>query len=538
MDYEFLKNFDLRMKRVGTYALLFRNSMQKTTWKKYGFDEFGEQTNLIFAVLLYIMEQSLKEEPCTLDDIGSFIDSLNMSFFRKQLSYDESKELADFIVNTVLCDDGNAMYFGSYDFSQKGYSDISISFLINEIVYLDETVRRTSYRLSNDGYSLLLSTLEMEANMRLTIHEFIFKMHMEKQSYDKAVEDVKNIFNELRIQQQKMQEAMLRIRQNALSYSVQEYRALMDENLLSLDSTKSKFDNYKKHVRDRIVEFEEKDINIKKLEKEERDNLNFLRTIEGYLSRTIEEQQKILLAHFDLKDAYARELEDLAQMSLVKRFSIRTDLYDEIIGDSSKLENLQIFLKPLFRKNVKKTYNINKSLQFQRPLRKGDIESDEEMVSFDEDEWEARQQRLRKEKLGRYKLSLGVILKLAAVKGEISLMEIGEIAKGDRSLLEQMVPTVEIFREIVIELLKNRQIDINELREEKEKFTDELAPQFQLNESILSLVEEDESLAGITRVAARKADGDVKVRFSALRSEYGMVKTVTCSDVIFEVKRR
>ncbi len=538
MDYDFLKNFDTRMKRVGTYALFFRNSMQKTTWKKYGFDEFGEQTNLIFASLLYIMEQSLKEEPCTLDDIGSFIDSLNMSFFRKQLSYDECKELADFIVNTVLCDDGNAMYFNGYDFSQKSYRELNISFLLNEIKFLDDTVRRTSYKLSNDGYSLLLSTLEMEANMRLTIHEFIFKMHMEKQSYDKAVEDVKNIFSELRRQLQKMQEAMLRIRQNALSYSVAEYRALMDENILSLESTKTKFDNYKNHVRERILEFEEKDINIRKLGQEEQDNLGFLRTIESYLARSIAEQQKILLAHFDLKVVYARELEDLAQMSLIKRFNFRTELYDKVLADPLKLENLHVFLKPLFKKGAGKTYNINKSLQYQKPLRKGEADSDEEMVSFDEEEWEVEQQKLRKEKLSKYKRSLGVILKMASEKGSISLKEIGEAAEKDRSILEQLVPTVEIFREIVIELLKNRSIDISELKEEKEKFTDEIAPQFQLNESILNMVEEDECLAGIIRVASRKAEGSGKVRFSALKSEDGSVRTVTCSDVIFEVKRR
>ena len=93
----------------------------------------------------------------------------------------------------------------------------------NEIVYLDSDVKRTSYRLTEDGYNLLLSTLEIENNMKLTIHEMIFKMHLEKQSYDKAVDEIKNVFNLLRIQLQKIQDAMLRVRRNALSYSVSDY---------------------------------------------------------------------------------------------------------------------------------------------------------------------------------------------------------------------------------------------------------------------------------------------------------------------------
>ena len=70
MQYEFLKNFPKRMKNVGLYGVLIQNSIQKTSWKQFGFLKFDEQMNLIFAVMLYIMEQSLREENCTMDDIG------------------------------------------------------------------------------------------------------------------------------------------------------------------------------------------------------------------------------------------------------------------------------------------------------------------------------------------------------------------------------------------------------------------------------------------------------------------------------------
>ena len=51
--------------------------------------------------------------------------------------------------------------------------------------------------------------------MKLTIHEMVFQMHLEKQSYDKAVDEIKNVFNLLRVQLQKIQEAMGTIRRNA-----------------------------------------------------------------------------------------------------------------------------------------------------------------------------------------------------------------------------------------------------------------------------------------------------------------------------------
>ena len=69
MQYEFLKNFPRRMKNIGLYAVIVQNSVQKLSWKQYGFTKFDEQINLLFIVLLYIMEQSLKEEKCTMDAI-------------------------------------------------------------------------------------------------------------------------------------------------------------------------------------------------------------------------------------------------------------------------------------------------------------------------------------------------------------------------------------------------------------------------------------------------------------------------------------
>ena len=200
MRYEFLKHFPRRMKNVGLYAILIQNSSQKTTWKQYGFLKMDEQLNMIFTVMLYLMEQSLKEESCTMDDIGAYIDTINVQHFQKNMSYDECRKLGDFIVNVILSNEGKVMYFDGYSFEQNAYQTMHVSYVANRIVYIDQEIKRTSYYLTDDGYNLLLATLEIENNMKLTIHEMIFQMHLEKQSYDKAVDEIKNVFNLLRIQ--------------------------------------------------------------------------------------------------------------------------------------------------------------------------------------------------------------------------------------------------------------------------------------------------------------------------------------------------
>ncbi len=76
MKYTFLQQFSQRMKSVGMYSLLVKNSWQKTTWKQFMIESMDEQLSLIFAVLLFIMEQSLKEEPCTMDEISAYLDDI------------------------------------------------------------------------------------------------------------------------------------------------------------------------------------------------------------------------------------------------------------------------------------------------------------------------------------------------------------------------------------------------------------------------------------------------------------------------------
>ena len=190
MQYEFLKDFPRRMKNVGLYAVLIQNSIQKTTWKQYGFLKTDEQINVIFALLLYVMEQSLKEENCTMDDIGAYLDAVNSGYLKKNLSYEDCRQLADFVVNVILSNEGKPMYFDGYDFEQDAYHIMHISYVENRIVYVDQEIRRTSYYLTDDGYNLLLSTLEIENNMKLSIHELIFQMHLENQSYGKAVDEI------------------------------------------------------------------------------------------------------------------------------------------------------------------------------------------------------------------------------------------------------------------------------------------------------------------------------------------------------------
>ncbi len=538
MQYEFLKHFPRRMKNVGLYALIIQNSAQKTIWKQYGFLKLDEQLNVIFAVMLYIMEQSLKEEHCVMDDIGAYIDMINVQYFRKDMTYDDCRKLGDFIVNMVLSNEGKVMHFDGFDFVRNAYQSMHISYVANRIVYIDREFKRTSYYLTDDGYNLMLSTLEVENNMKLTIHEMIFQMHLEKQSYDKAVDEIKNVFNLLRIQLQKIQEAMGKVRRNALSYSVKDYEDILKENLQTIDETKEKFHNYRERVKSRVKELEQENIDVKRLSEKDEEKLSFLREIEFYLNRTIDEHQKILGSHFDLKALYTKELEELIQMSFIRRFSLRTELYDKVLQNPETLKDLDYFLRPLFSRDVDKTYNLNKAFQLQRPVRKKQEEDSGETLDFDEEEWQLEQEKLRKKKLKRYEKSLGFLLRETKGRGELTLKELGARIERAADEKEQFIPNVEIFKEIMVELIKNREIDIDVLKKERSEYIQDRPGEFQLNEMLLHLVEEYPENGDIKRVEVTRIEDGSTVVFDGILNEDGERKSIHCSNVLIRVERK
>ena len=541
MQYEFLKNFPKRMKNVGLYGVLIQNSIQKTSWKQFSFLKFDEQMNLIFAVMLYIMEQSLREENCTMDDIGAYIDTINTRYLGKESSYDDCRKLGDFVVNVILSNEGRAMYFDGYDFEENDYHVMHISYVANRIVYLDQEVRRTSYYLTDDGYNLILSTLEIENNMKLTIHEMIFQMHLEKQSYDKAVDEIKNVFNLMRIQLQKIQEAMGKIRRNALNYSVKDYEEILLENLDTISDTKEKFQKYRELVRSRVKKLEEENINVRRLGEKEEENLENLRIIESYLNRTIDEHQKILSSHFDLKALYTRELEALSQMSLIRRFSMRNDFYDKVLENPSALGNLDYFLRPLFNREPDKVYNLNKALLYQKPSVRNEDEDTEEMLDFDEDAYLKEREEKRRQKLKRYESSLGFLLGQASEKGEISLSDIWkniqENEKNAEEMQQQLIPDVEIFKEIMVELIRNKEINMEALKKERSEFIQDQTADFQLNEMLLQLSEERFSDKKIGKIEVYRIEDGSTVTFDNVLNENGVKKSIRCSNILIRIMR-
>lgn len=531
MQYDFLNSFPKRMKNVGLYAILIRSIISKTSWNEYEFTGEDERINIVFSVLLFIMEKSLIEEVCTIDDIASFIDDINNLHYKKALNYEECNSLAEFIVNSILSNEGKQMSFDGYDYSEGIYHSIYIRYVRNKIVYTEHDVRRTSYMLTDDGYNLLLATLEVEKNLQIPIQEMIFKMHLEKQSYDKAVENIRTIFQNIRMQYQKIMEAMYRIRKNALEYSVDEYRQTLEENLSTIRETKDKFQGYKELVNTRIREYEEQEIQIASLSMEDAEKLRNLKVISDYLGKVIEEHQMILSKHMDLKQLYSKELEELSQVALIKRFSLRSDVYEKILEKPEALENLNLLFAPLMCSDISKIYNLKWTLRPHKIIRKNVEESVTEDIDFDEKEWEAEQERQRLEKRKVYEISLRFIIDKLLEMHCMTLSDIQERVEKDTSECLKLIPSTDVFKEIMVELIRAHNIDIEAIRNERKNVLDDGSEVFELNYMLLEILEDVDKNNRVKALTVEKMPEADSVIFKNVNDSDGNLRNIKCTEV-------
>lgn len=532
---DFLNDFDKRMKFIARFSVLCSNSFDKKKWKDYGVENRDVQMNYLFTLLLCIMEYSLKEEDCTMDDMAAFLSDISFEYYHQNFSYEKSMDFARFIVEEILGNSGMTMYFQAFDYESKTYKKINIRYIDNKVVYQDGGVKRTSYYLTDEGYNMILATMEMENNLRLSIHEMLFKLHLEKADYHKAVDDIRNIFSQLKKQSQKIMEAMHLIKRNALSYTVEEYRQLVEDNISTIADTREKFRMHREFIEEKIEEFEEKEISAENFNEKEKENLENLRKIGGYLSKTLDEHQKILGQHFDLKKLYDYELENYSNMTLVQRFPFRKDVYDEVLKDVNLLKNMDRIFNPLLNVKSDKIFNPEKMFEYQKRIRREKEGEEDFELDFNSEEYQKEKEQKRQERLRKYERSIRIVLDKLLEYGELDLAKLSMECGMEEQ--QDLIPSVEIFREIMIEFLTAGTVSVEDLRKEQAGYLMEASDSFVLNEMLLTILE-DKKYGTIGMIQVYPAKEEKAVYFKNLKDETGNFRNLKCSNIKFIYEKR
>lgn len=535
MEYDFLNGFTKRMHKVSMYSVINKNFIYKTGIKSYGFDTYDEVSNIVFSVFLFILDKSLKEEDCFIDDIALYIEDINAEYFKKDIPHDKYIDMAKEILITIMCNDGEDMSFKSYNFEKKEYELKTISFIESRAVYINDR-RHDSYHLTSEGYDFILGTLEIEDNMKMNIHDYIFKLHLERKDYKKASEEIKQIFALSKQRAELLLAAMRRVKENIEDFTPSEYENIINENFSTLHEQKRKYDGY----RDMIIE-KERDLREStfRLEDVDIEKLKQLKFIGAQLNRIIAEQQRILKYHYEFKKVYEEALCDMPLMTVIKRTDLKKSIVTPIFEDPCLIKGLDEILSPLFFKQIKKSYSLLKAFEPQT-IYKEDTKDQTSSTVDNTASSKEQEERIKAEiefKNKQYSLCVEEILKSIdnSSKEIISLEYMYENCSKNR-----LIPSISVFREVMIELIKTQKILVQPLLKEYKSSTIIATDVFQLNLVVAEVIVRNNLFKNVKQIIIKK-DASGKCISIENDKEIGenadLFKSLVCSNVFFEKER-
>ncbi len=194
--YEFLEGFHQRMQLIGVVdALINRRNKKQELENPVGDKEFE---NLIFSVLVFIMDKTLtEEEECTLKTISVFVEKILTEYYL----YPEAKEMAmpitEYIIKTVLQFDGKNTYYPVMNYETREWVQLRIK-LINEKVEDRPQGYISIYSLTDQGYDFLFRTKEVDNELSFSVEEFKLRELIRRKNYKKALSQSNNLVQMVR----------------------------------------------------------------------------------------------------------------------------------------------------------------------------------------------------------------------------------------------------------------------------------------------------------------------------------------------------
>src|SRR5690554_602704 len=161
--YDFLNNFHKRMEKLSYSFLIDSKVSTLTTFKDY-FTSL-ELINLVYSLMCFVLDRSLKDEECTLNSMTALLAELAAKYYDKVLTEDEAHEITRFIVYKILRNDGKPFVFTTIDYASGEKKAFDFHLLQQKTSQADKN--KSTFMLTQEGYRLLLGALEVDEKTQI-----------------------------------------------------------------------------------------------------------------------------------------------------------------------------------------------------------------------------------------------------------------------------------------------------------------------------------------------------------------------------------
>lgn len=566
-----LDRFEERMRFVSFFAqLAFQTGPTKRAWKTSGFGTSQqEQFTLLVMVMLFIMERSINEEVCTKDDIAEFIEATDRAIWHRGMTSEQCRGLSQFIVDTLLINDGTLMTFRTYSSVTGGLVDMPVQFVRDDYWQLDSrTDKRITYRMTDTGYSCLFATLELEDSTNVPLQRLIVSYLLNQGDFDDALQHVRKINQTLKQQKQKLADDIHAIRQNVSEYRIDRYGDTMDAMFAEIDAANQEFREYKELAVSKIAALEQTQREMREeteaaeaaavqataataaqttsaaaqpthtpahptpsmarqraeFAAKTRHQLTSLRDIKESLDQGLLLESEILHLAQDMSGAYSEALDSslAAGIDATHRYPFPARVYAPLLDDARLLESVASdFLAPLFAHTIRQTPQpdgrmpenriFNPAVAFLPQVRIEDDDEDEIALPDADEEAETREKAARAAELDADCTAfLALVREIAhTARPRVTLGELARASQTDAAAAARLAPDPDRFSFALSELLGHDPYNIAQIRETMSRTIRTDDEQFDAPRALVHGIDTMDDLADIEAIEIETLGGDI-----------------------------
>jgi hypothetical protein len=530
--YDFLNNFHKRMEKL-SYSFLVDNKVSTLTAFKDKFTSL-ELINLVYSLMCFVLDRSLKDEECTLNNMASLLEELTSNYYDKLLTEEEAYNVTHFIVYKILRNEGKPFVFTTIDYSTGEEKVFDFHLLQQKTSKLNNN--KSTFTLTQEGYKLILGALEVDEKTQIDINQMILELSLKKKNFSQGLLAVENLNNLITAQINIVNNFIYKTRENIFSIEQKVFEENFLKNIEVLIEQNKKFDELKEII---IVEEERLSKSEGDLTKDNYESLRQLGRIKELLITITYKASELITRHFYFKEEYKKALEEASFYYNNKRINIKEDLVKPIEKDASKLGSMYKLFNPMFKVTLPKKFNINYMFNEQKLYLKEDEE--EEIVidlvdSEDKDLLHKQKNREQYREIISELLAFLVSNKSTDLKALMSFYDKKTVEEYQR-----LIPSVRKFSEVFIELLRIGTIEVEEMLVEQESAYDNEEIEFDLRKLLVEAIVEKYKFVSIKAMHFNKCIEGEKIQikeksFENIEGDFITVETLYCPNIIMKLE--
>lgn len=529
--YDFLDKFENRMEWIGIANSIINRKGKNTAIEDLFND--NELTNMIVSILLFIMEKTLEENnECEIYHIETFLGDLINNYYSDQLTRQQIRETADYIVKDILQNNGARYTYPVKNYTKGTSEEVTIRLITDKIVE-ENSNRKIVYMLTNQGYDFLFRMREVDEEIQLTIEQLKLKEYIKRKKFSNAVRQSIELITYVRQKKKDVENFILSIRQNIHNVEIDKYETLIKSTYAMLTDEYETMTDIQKMIyqADEKIkeEFEQNKVFEEKLAKAKME----IQEIHHNIGVVITEQRDLILNRHSLTDLYMDTIKKSFEFSFEKRYDFEDTILSNLERYSNVLDDCFRLVRPLFLP-VNNKFLSMLSLYDPQIIFKEIESQDSLLVSIDENDDSQEIERIRRIS-DLYVQVVKLFLEETMHSSERTLSQILDNIKVKDVAMYEMLKGNRCIFSTAIKLYDMGALPIQQFFESKTRVMMMPSEEFNIEYCLARLKSELPELGLIKEFIVEKLDDEIKEITSYEMDGMRIVESIEMSNLLFRV---